>query len=72
MIVLVLAISVLSLAFAGYLAQHVLAKDTGTKNRHIRHTKRSFGISRFHLSAATCPRAPESNSNSCLFSHRVA
>jgi K(+)-stimulated pyrophosphate-energized sodium pump len=31
MIVLVLTISVLSLAFAGYLARHVMAKDTGTQ-----------------------------------------
>src|SRR5262245_14519567 len=30
MIALVLTISVLSLAFAGYLAQHVMSKDTGT------------------------------------------
>jgi K(+)-stimulated pyrophosphate-energized sodium pump len=31
MITLVLVISILSLAFAGYLAQHVLSKDTGTQ-----------------------------------------
>src|SRR2546426_1568733 len=30
MIALVLTISVLSLGFAGYLAQHVMSKDTGT------------------------------------------